>query len=104
VSAYRDPTFQDRVGRAAEAKQKALDQLRSRPARDEGVVAARIAAGLKREAAASDKRAARSAAEQALEAENAAAAAQQAAIKPPPTEAERKAARDAKYAARKSRR
>ena len=31
---YKDPSFQDRMGRAAEAKKKALDQLRSRPPLD----------------------------------------------------------------------
>jgi hypothetical protein len=99
VSSYKDPTFADRIGRAAEAKQKALDQLRSRPPRDEGVIAARVAAGLVRDAAASEKRVAKKAAQAAAASEKAAAAA-----KPEPTEAERKAARDARYAARKSRR
>ena len=104
MSGYKHPTFQDRIGRAAEAKQKALDKLRSRPARDETAIALRVAAGLRRDAAAMDKRTARKAAEEASHAEKVAAATKLAAIKPPPTEAERKAARDARYAARKSRR
>jgi hypothetical protein len=31
MTTYKDPSYQDRVGRAAEAKAKALEQLRSRP-------------------------------------------------------------------------
>ena len=111
MKSYKDPSFQDRVGRAAEAKQKALDKLRSKPPIDEKVLAERQAARLKREAAEAEKRAAKKAAEQAAkeaqaEAEARAAAeaaAQAAAVPAPPTEAERKAARDARYAARKNR-
>ena len=97
-------TFQDRVGQAAEAKRKALEKLRSKPPVDEAAAAARQEASLQREARAEEKRAAKAekakAAEEARAAEAAKAAA---AAVPPPTEAERKAARDAKYAARKSR-
>ncbi len=39
---FKDPSFQDRMGRAAEAKQKALDKLRAKPPVDEAVVAARL--------------------------------------------------------------
>ena len=81
MKSYKDPTFQDRVGRAAEAKQKALDQLQAKPPLDPAVVAARQAASLER----------------------AEAAATLAAVKAPPTEEERKLARDARYAARKKR-
>jgi hypothetical protein len=31
MSSFKDPSYQDRIARAAEAKQKALDQLRARP-------------------------------------------------------------------------
>ena len=97
-------SFQDRVGRAAEAKQKALDKLKAKPPVDEAVVAARQEAARQREARAEEKRAAKAetakVAEEARAAEVAKAAA---AAVTPPTEAERKAARDAKYAARKSR-
>ena len=104
MKSYKDPTFQDRVGRAAEAKQKALDKLRSKPPLDEKIVAERQAARLKREAAQAEKRSARKAAEQAAEEAKAAnAAAKAAASSPAPTEAERKLARDARYAARKNR-
>ncbi len=100
MKSYKDPSFQDRVGRAAEAKQKALDRLRAKPPVDEKVVAERQAARLRREAGEAEKRAAKKAAQE----EQAAAAAAKAAAAPkPPTEAELKAARDARYAARKNR-
>ena len=104
MKSYKDPSYQERVGRAAEAKQKALDQLRSRPPLDEKVVAERQAARARREAAQAEKRAARLAAEQAAkEARAAAAAEKQASMPVPLTDAEKKAARDARYAARKNR-
>lgn len=100
-------SFQDRVGQAAEAKRKALEKLRSKPPVDEAVAAARQEAAREREARAEEKRAAKAekakAAEGARAAEAAKVAAEAAAAAPPPTEAERKAARDARYAARKSR-
>lgn len=97
-------TFQDRVARAAEARQKALDALRSKPPVDEKVLAERHAARLKREAAEAEKRAARKAAIDAeREAKAAKAAAKLAAAPAPLTEAEKKLARDARYAARKNR-
>lgn len=97
-------SFQDRVGQAAEAKRKALDKLKAKPPVDEAVAAARQEAARQREAKAEEKRAAK--AEKAKadgEAQAAEAAAKAAASVPPPSEAERKAARDARYAARKSR-
>lgn len=97
-------SFQDRVGQAAEAKQKALDRLKAKPPVDPEVAAARQEAARQREAKAEEKRAAKAEkAKAAEEAKAADAAARAAASAPPPTEAERKAARDAKYAARKSR-
>lgn len=104
MKSYKDPSFQDRVGRAAEAKQKALDNLRSKPPIDERILAERQAARLKREAAEAEKRAAKRAAEQsASEAKAEDAAAKLAAIPAARTEAEKKLARDARYAARKNR-
>ncbi|WP_324751226.1 DUF6481 family protein [Sphingomonas sp. LY54] len=104
---YSGPSFQDRVGRAAEAKQKALDNLRAKPAVDEEIVAERQAARLKREAAEAEKRAARKAAAEAAKQAKAAAKAEvqsKAASAPAPlSEADKKLARDARYAARKSR-
>jgi hypothetical protein len=100
-------TFQDRVGQAAEAKRKALDKLKSKPPVDPAVAEARAEAARQREARAEEKRAAK--AEQARVAEEArsveAAKTAEAAASAPKalTEAEKKAARDARYAARKSR-
>jgi hypothetical protein len=100
MKSYRGPSYQDRVARADDAKQKALDQLRARPAADPEAVARRQADRLARETARAEKRAAASAAE----AEARAAVKAVAVAPPPPSEEERKAARDARYAARKSRR
>jgi hypothetical protein len=100
-------SFQDRVGQAAEAKRKALEKLKSKPPVDPAVAEARAEAARQREAKAEEKRAAKAekakaeaearTAEQAKTAEAAESAPQ------PLTEAEKKAARDARYAARKSR-
>lgn len=115
MKSYKDPSFQDRVGRAAEAKQKALDNLRSKPPVDPKLVAERQASRSRRDAAEAEKRSAKKAAEQekqqaeaavAAEARAAAeaeAAAETAAAKPALTDAEKKQARDARYAARKNR-
>ncbi|MES2119795.1 MAG: DUF6481 family protein [Pseudomonadota bacterium] len=93
-------TFQDRAGQAAEAKQKLLDQYKSRPPVDEKVAAERAAAAERKEAARAEKAAAKKAERQ----EAADAAAAEAAANAPKSEAELKAARDARYAARKNRR
>jgi hypothetical protein len=94
-------TFQDRAGQAAQAKQKALDQYKSRPPVDEKLAAERAAAGQRREEAKAEKAATKKAEAEAKAADDAAKAAAAAAA--PPSEAERKAARDARYAARKKR-
>jgi len=91
---FKDPSFQDRAGQAAQAKKKALEQLRLRPAPDEKIVAERKAADERRQAAKAEK----------AEAKKAAAEAAAEPVATAPTEAERKAARDARYAARKNRR
>jgi len=103
MKAYRGPSYQDRVERAAEAKQKALDRLKARPAVSEATLAARREAALVRQAAQAEKRAARKDAAEAANADAAAAEAEANEVGHAPTEAERKAARDARYAARKSR-
>ena len=97
---FKNPTYQDRVGQASDAKQKALDQLRQKPPRDEKVVAERIAAAQKRDEA----KAERAAAKKAADAADAVAKAAEAAANAPLSEADKKAARDARYAARKNRR
>lgn len=104
MNSYKDLSFQDRVGRAAEAKNKALDQLRSRVPPDPALMAERKAASLKREAANLQKAATKKAAKQAATDAAAAEASAKAAAPAPRTEAERKAERDARYAARKNRR
>ena len=101
MSSFKDPSFQDRAVQAAQAKQKALEQLRLRPEPDEKAVAERKAAGVRRETAQTEKREAKRSATEA-KAHSKASAAARAAV-PLPTETERKAARDARYAARKAR-
>jgi len=119
MAGFKVPTFQERAAAAAHAKNKALEKLRAKPPVDPEVLAERNAARLAREAAEAEKRAEKQRAkeqaeaekrEQAAAAERAkaeAAAAEAAAklklVKSIPTEAERKAARDARYAARKAR-
>ena len=99
---FRD-SFQDRVGQAAEAKRKALEKLRAKAPVDPAVAAARQEAARQREARSEAKRAAKAEKARAADAARAEAAAESAAAPQAPTEAERKAARDARYAARKSR-
>jgi len=96
-------SFQDRAGQAAKAKQKALDQLRARPPVDEQAAAERAAAARQREAAKAEKAAAKKAERAAAAQAKAAAEAEKAAANAPKSEAELKAARDARYAARKKR-
>ncbi len=97
-------TFQERLARAAEAKQKALEKLRSKPPVDAAVLAERQALQLKREAAQGERRAASAAARLQAKDAKAAKAAEAASAPAAPTEADLKAARDARYAARKKRR
>jgi hypothetical protein len=110
MASYKAPDFQDRLASATAAKQKALAQLRAKPPVDEAALAerrqkaeARAAklAAKQAEKRAAKEEAARLAAEQ-IEATQANAA-EATNARPPLTEAERKAARDARYAARKAR-
>ena len=109
MPSFKEPNFQDRVASASKAKADALAKLRAKPPRDEAEVAERAKraeeqAAAKAEAARA-KRAAREE-EKAAKAAAAEAAAQEAEKnrKVPLTEAEKKAERDARYAARKARR
>src|SRR3546814_18761063 len=43
MSAYKDPSFQERTALARQARQKALDQLKAKPPADEAVLAERNA-------------------------------------------------------------
>lgn len=106
MAAYKNPSFHERAALAQQARQKALDQLKAKPPVDEAVLAERNAARIQREQAEAEARATKHAAREqakadkqakALEAEQAAVAAVGA------TEAEKQAARDARYAARKKR-
>ncbi len=113
MAGYKEPSFQERTALAQKAREKALKKLAAKPQMDDAEIARRKAAQDARDAAAAEKRAARKAeieqakaeTEQAKAADQAAAAAAaEAAARPAPTEAELKAGRDAKYAARKARR
>jgi hypothetical protein len=101
MASYKDPSFQERTALAAQARAKALALLAAKPAPDPALVAERQAARLAREAAAAEKSAARKAAIAQAKADKAEAA--KAAVVTPPSEAELKAARDERYAARKKR-
>lgn len=105
MASYRDPAFQDRVAAAAAAKQRALEQLKAKPPVDPAILAERLAAREAREAIEAEKRAEKLALKKAEAEAKAARAAEAAAAAfvPEPTEAERKAARDLRYAARKKR-
>jgi hypothetical protein len=105
--------FDDRISAAAAAKQALLERFRARPAADDPAEIARQAA-LKAVAdardlraaerkAAKDAEAARVAAEQAVRRAQEQAAATEAKARAAALDIERKAARDAKYAARKAR-
>jgi hypothetical protein len=99
MASYKDPSFQERTALAKQAREKALQLLAAKPAPDEALMAQRKAAREAKEAAAREKSAARKAAIAQAKADKLAAS--QVSEKPKPTEAELKAARDARYAARK---
>lgn len=114
MASFKDPSFQDRVASAGKAKQKALNQLKAKPAVDEGEMAQRRQAWEAREQALAEERAAKTEAKAAAKAEKAAskaaelaeaeaASALKAARLKPASAADMKAARDARYAARKAR-
>ncbi len=108
MAGYKEPNFNERTALAARAREEALAKLRAKPPIDPAIAAERAAKQAAKEAAVLEKsRLAKLAIEEAKAAKQAAkdAAAALAAIPPPPelTEAERKAIRDAKYAARKQR-
>lgn len=106
MKSYKEPGFEERVSRAAEARMKALGALRARPLVDPDVLARGREAHEARQSAKTEARAVKKAAQSALKQATIA----EAASKPEPAEqpagltpAERKAARDARYAARKNR-
>lgn len=101
MASYKDPSFQERTAAAQQAREKALKLLAKKPVMDEAEVARRKAAREAKEAAEAEKRAARKAAIEQAKAEKKAAA--MVPVQAKPTEEQLKAARDAKYAARKKR-
>jgi hypothetical protein len=104
MPSFKDPSFQDRAASAAQARQRALDKLRARPPIDPAVVEQRKAAQALRDAEAERAREEKKAAREREKAEKRErAAASSPAPRPELTEAEKKAARDARYAARKNR-
>lgn len=114
MASFKDPSFQDRAASAGKARQKALDQLKAKPVADQAQLAEQREAWALREQALAEERAAKTQARAAAKEEKAsskaaeaaaaeAAAALKAARLKPTTAAEMKAARDARYAARKAR-
>ncbi|MBB6124577.1 DUF6481 family protein [Sphingobium subterraneum] len=106
---YKEPSFQERTAAAARARNSALEKLQARPPLSQDEIDRRVAAQAAKDAAAQAKRAAAVLArEAAAEAKaergrEAARLVEPAATDPVLTESERKAARDARYAARKHR-
>lgn len=109
MPSFKEPSFQERATLAAQARQTALNKLRTKPPVDPAVLAEKQAAfAARKEAeaqAAAEKRAAREQEKAERQAQKLAAAAANPAKAPVVelTEAEKKAARDARYAARKNR-
>jgi hypothetical protein len=103
MAGYKDLDFNERRAAAQKARETALAQLKARPPVDEAELARRRAEREAREAAQAAKR---RAAKEAARKEQARAeeAADRASRSAQPTDEERKAARDAKYAARKKKR
>jgi hypothetical protein len=102
MTSFKHPSFRDRARQAADAKKRALSQLRLRPELDAETIAKRKAAAAEREEDRARKSIAKKVATE--EAAQAKARARAKAAEPIPTETERKAARDARYAARQARR
>src|SRR6478736_728847 len=59
MTAYRPPDFKERAALSRQARQRAVDQLRARPAPSEAELAERKAAALKRAEAEAEQRARR---------------------------------------------
>ena len=98
---YKAPSFADRQAAAAAARDKAIAKLKARPAPDPEVLEARRVAAERKRIAAEEARAAKEAAKEAAKAEAEAAviAAAEAKLQ---AEADAKAERDRRYAARKA--
>lgn len=114
MASFKTPSFQDRVASADKAKQKALDQLKAKPPLDAALVAKQREAREMREQAMTVQRNAKAEANAVAKAEKAALKqakieeeklrqSSKAARLKPASAADMKAARDARYAARKNR-
>ena len=115
MPSFKNPSFQDRQASASKAKQKALDQLAAKPPADQAMMAERRRDWEKRELNLSAERKAKAEAAAAAKAADAltkqtrlaeakAAKELKAARLKPASAADMKAARDARYAARQTRR
>lgn len=101
---YKEPGLEERAAASARARTRALERLKAMPKPDEAELAAGAARQAERDAKAAEKRAAKAQGEREDRAKRLEARAAQAGTqKPLRTEAEKKEARDARYAARKSR-
>ena len=97
MAGYKEPSFQDRVANAAKARETALARLKAKPPVDPAVLAERAAKAREREAAKAQREAAKAQREaEKAEALRLAEAEKAALIVREPTEAERKAERDAR--------
>jgi len=108
MNGYNAPSFQDRAAASLQAKQKALATMKAAPQLDTEALAERAARFAKRDelvqAKAAKARQARDDKRRLADEKHAAVKAERVkAEQPKKTEAELKAARDARYAARKNR-
>jgi hypothetical protein len=108
MKGYKAPSFQDRAAASSQAKERALAKMKAAPQPDADELAQRAARRIEREALTEAKAAkARQARDDKRRLEDEkreeAKAEKLKAERPKRTEAELKAARDARYAARKSR-
>ncbi len=108
MNGYNAPSFQDRATASSQAKLKALANMKSAPQPDAAELAVRVERRIEREARAEAKaaqaRQVRDDKQRLADEKRAASKAEKLkAQQPKRTEAELKAARDARYAARKSR-
>ena len=104
---FKEPSFNERVAAANSAKAKAVEMLKRKPKLSEAELAMRVERRQAKEAAEAEKRAAAKAAREAEKVvkEQAELEAAAAAVRSKVATAEElKAARDARYAARKARR
>lgn len=106
MPSFKSPTFQERAALAAKAKEAALERIRNKVPIEQATLTAREAARIAREAAQEKKRHEKRTALEHAKAEREARAIERRELEasvPILTDTEKKAARDARYAKRKSR-